>query len=102
VLFSSFVFYRQKTTAEVPAAAPTTSAPADPISNLASGSGHSEDHSDLIRSLEMTGMASVAAARAVQAATSGVVSGVSIQQVNLFFLALLYKKPLLKVKAQCS
>jgi hypothetical protein len=72
----------QKTTAELtaanttpraapsPAAAPMSSGmPAVPHS---AGPSQSAAHSDLVRSLEMTGMASVAAARAVQAAASGV------------------------------
>lgn len=49
--------------------------------DLTSGTGHNDDHSDLIRSLEMTGMASVAAARAVQAASSGVVNSQPVKLV---------------------
>ena len=86
----------QKTTAEITAAttAPRTApSPAPvPISSgmsavphsavgNSSGPSQSAAHSDLVRSLEMTGMASVAAARAVQAAASGV-NVASAKQVN--------------------
>ena len=64
--------------------APRAPSPVDPMTSISAGSsvpGHSAAHTDLVRSLEMTGMASVAAARAVQAAASGVIVGGSVKQV---------------------
>ena len=78
-------FSLQQTTAEVPAnSAPRVQTPAQaappavaaqPVQAGPSQAGPSPNfsHSDLVRSLEMTGMASVAAARAVQAATTNVI-----------------------------
>ena len=72
-------FYFQQTTADAQASsAPRVQTPVQAAPPAATaqpgqaGPSQSFSHSDLVRSLEMTGMASVAAARAVQAATTNI------------------------------